>query len=310
MIIDTSFARAAVVLPKQHDRLKIYLVGAGGTGSYAAHHIARLAFELKETGRAVDLIIVDPDRVERGNIPRSNFSQAEIGRFKAQTLAERLTAAWGLEIGYVNEKLDYELHVKPNHDSHRQMTVFVGCVDNHLARREIHRSVEAAERYISNDAPNTWWIDGGNGKFSGQVLIGSTVKKCFAEDYFTSRAICKKLPAPSLLHPELLEIEKQIPARRNETARRLSCPELVRLGEQSLNVNSRVAVEINEMLTQFLLMNNLRRVAAYFDLESGTSRALYTTPETIAQAAAEAEEKKPRVSKTKKRQSNLDTQID
>ena len=301
MIIDTSFARAAVVLPKQFERVKIYLVGAGGTGSYAAHHVARLAFELKESGKAVDFIIVDPDKVERNNIPRSNFCAAEIGRFKAQTLAERLSAAWGLEIGYINEKLDYERHVKPSHDSSRQMTVFVGCVDNYLARGEIHRSLEAAERYITNEAPNTWWIDGGNGKFSGQVLIGSSVKKCFAEDYFTTRAICKKLPAPSLVHPELLESEKQIPPRRDTAERRLSCPELVRLGEQSLNVNSRVAVEISEMLTQFLLMNNLRRFAAYFDLESGTSRALYTTPEAIIQVLTVVQGKKLRRSKSKNR---------
>lgn len=304
MNIDTSFARAAVVLPRTCERLKIYLVGAGGTGSFAAHHVARLAFELKETGKKIDLIFVDPDRVERGNIPRSNFCQAEIGRFKAQTLAERLSAAWGLEIAYISEKLDYERHVKPDRDSHRQMTIFVGCVDNHSARREIHRCLEAAEKYAStNDAPSAWWIDGGNGKFSGQILIGSTVKKCFAEDYFTSLTICKKLPAPSVVHPELLEIEKQIPARRNEAARRLSCPELVRLGEQSLNVNSRVAVEINEMLTQFLLMNSLRRFAAYFDLESGTSRALYTTPETIAQAVTEVQGKKPHPSKIKQQNS-------
>lgn len=305
MIIDTSFTRAAVVLPKNYDHIKIYLVGAGGTGSYAAHALARLAFELNESGKTVSLTIVDHDRVERGNIPRSNFCQAEIGRFKAQTLAERLTQAWGLEISYVNEKLSYEQHVKPSRDSYKQMTIFVGCVDNHLARREIHRSLEEAEKYNSTkynptDAPNTWWIDGGNGKFSGQVLLGSTLKRCFAEDYFTSRTICKKLPAPSLLHPDLLEVEKPILVRRDETAvRRLSCPELVRLGEQSLNVNSRVAVEIGEMLTQFLLMKNLRRFAAYFDLESGTSRSLYTTPESIAQTLAVTEGKKLRSRRAK-----------
>ncbi len=64
------------------------------------------------------------------------------------------------------------------------------------------------------------------------------------------------------------------------------------------------------MLTQFLLMNNLRRFATYFDLESGTSRALYAAPETIAQTADEAEVKKQRSPKAKKRQLNLDTQID
>ena len=300
MIIDTSFARAAVVLPRAAERIKIYLVGAGGTGSYTAHHLARLVFELKETGKTVDLIIIDPDCVERGNIPRSNFCQAEIGRFKAQTLAERLSAAWGLEIAYANEKLGYEKHIKADKDSYRQMTIIVGCVDNHSARGEIHRCLEEAESYYSSDAPNTWWIDGGNGKFSGQVLIGSTVKKCKAEDCFTTASICKKLPAPSLFHPELLEIQEP-PARREETERRLSCPELVRLGEQSLNINSRVAVEIGEMLTQLLLTNSLRRFASYFDLESGTSRALYTTPDAIAKAIAEAESAKPRSSKSKKR---------
>ncbi len=300
MIIDTSFARAAVVLPRATERIKIYLVGAGGTGSYAAHHLARLVFELKETGKAVDLIIVDPDRVERGNIPRSNFCQAEIGRFKAQTLAERLSAAWGLAIAYANEKLDYEKHIKSDKDSYRQMTIIVGCVDNHLARREIHRCLEEAESYYSSDAPNRWWIDGGNGKFSGQVLIGSTVKKCKAEDCFTTASICKKLPAPSLFHPELLA-NAEPPARREETERRLSCPELVRLGEQSLNINSRVALEIGEMLTQLLLTNSLRRFASYFDLESGTSRALYTTPDAIAKAIAPNQSAKPRSSKNKKR---------
>ncbi len=300
MIIDTSFARAAIVLPKQNERIKIYLVGAGGTGSYAAHHLARLVFELKESEKAVDLVIIDPDKVERGNIPRSNFCQAEIGRFKAQTLAERLSAAWGLEIAYANEKLDYEKHIKSDKDSYRQMTIIVGCVDNHLARREIHRCLETVEGYYSSDAPNAWWIDGGNGKFSGQVLIGSTVKKCRAEECFTTASICKKLPAPSFLHPELLA-NAEPPARREETTRRLSCPALVRLGEQSLNINSRVAVEIGEILTQFLLTNSLRRFASYFDLESGTSRALYTTPDAIGKAVAEAESANPHSSKHKKR---------
>lgn len=237
----------------------------------------------------------------RGNIPRSNFCQAEIGRFKAQTLAERLSAAWGLEIAYVNEKLDYEKHIKADKDSYRQMMIIVGCVDNHLARREIYHCLEEAEGYYSSDAPNTWWIDGGNGKFSGQVLIGSTVKKCKAEDYFTTASICKKLPAPSVLHPELLENQEPPALRRDEAARRLSCPELIRLGEQSLNINSRVAVEIGEMLTQFLLTNSLRRFASYFDLESGTSRALYATPDAIAKAIAEAESTKPRSPGNKKR---------
>ena len=299
MNIDLSFARAATVLPKEHAKIKIYLVGAGGTGSFAAPAIARLAYELKERGKTVDLTIVDHDRVERGNIPRSNFCQAEIGRFKAQTIAERLSLAWGLEVGYANEKFDYEKHLKPdNSNSYRQITILVGCVDNHLARTEIHRSLVESERFVATDAPGVWWIDGGNGKFSGQVLIGSTIRKCGVGDCFTTASICRKLPAPSLVHPELLE-NQDTPPRRE--APRLSCPELVRLGEQSLNINSRVAVEIGEMLTALLLTNNLRRFAAYFDLESGTGRSLYCTPETVESVLRETKSVSAPQRKSKKR---------
>ena len=92
--IDLSFGQAAVVMPKEHTKLRLIQVGAGGTGSFTALVIARLMYELKESGKTAELLIVDPDRVESGNIPRSNFCAAEIGSFKAQTLAKRITLAW------------------------------------------------------------------------------------------------------------------------------------------------------------------------------------------------------------------------
>ena len=299
MTIDTSFARAALILPKEFNKLSFYIVGAGGTGSFAALNVARLCCELRTRGKATELTIIDPDRVEADNIPRSNFCAAEIGRFKAQTLAERISQAWSLEVGYACEKFDYEKHVKPNANGFKQTTVLVGCVDNHLARRELHLALQKCERYYSNEAPNTWWIDGGNGKFSGQVLIGSTVKIENTGNYFTTAAICRKLPAPSVFHPELLKPENVNPLPR-ESERAASCPERIRLGEQSLNVNSRVAVEIGEMLSALFLTNSLKRFAAYFDLESGTSHSLYCTPETIEKVLIEAAQTvKPKKRKVK-----------
>lgn len=293
MNLDLSFAKAARVLPKEFSKLKIYLIGAGGTGSFAAMNLARLLFELRRIGKAVEMTIIDPDVVESGNIPRSNFCAAEIGRFKAQTLAERITLAWGLEVSYANEKLNYEKHLKPNRNGFKELTILVGCVDNHLARIEIHRSVEEANKFNSHNAPEFWWIDGGNGKSSGQVLIGSEVKREKPENHFSSSTICKKLPAPSVIHPELLE-NREIPSPR-ESLERMDCAERVRRGEQSLNINSRVAVEIGEILTELLLTNSLRRFATYFDLESGTSRSIYCTPENITEALKQAENTKPKL---------------
>jgi len=292
MNLDLSFAHSARVLPKEFSKLKIYLIGAGGTGSFAAMNLARVSYELQRIGKAVEMSVIDPDIVESGNIPRSNFCAAEIGRFKAQTLAERISLAWGLEVAYSNEKFCYENHIKPDRNGYKELTVLIGCVDNHLARREIHRSLEEANKYNSHNAPECWWIDGGNGKFSGQVLIGSEVKRERTENHFSSSTICKKLPAPSVVHPELLE-NKEIPARR-ENSERLSCAERIGRGEQSLNINNRVAVEIGELLAELLLTNSLRRFATYFDLESGTSRSSYCTPESLSEALRQAQTIKPK----------------
>lgn len=296
MNLDLSFANSARVLPKEYSKLKVYLIGAGGTGSFAALNLARVLFELRRIGKAVEMTIIDPDVVESGNIPRSNFCAAEIGRFKAQTLAERITLAWGLEVSYSNEKLDFERQIKSKGNGFKELTILVGCVDNHLARREIHRSLEESNKYNFHNAPEFWWIDGGNGKSSGQVLIGSEVRREKPESHFSSSTICKKLPAPSVIHPELLE-NQEIPTRR-ESTERMSCAERIMRGEQSLNINQRVAVEIGEVLAELLLTNSLRRFATYFDLESGTSRSLYTTPESISHILNQAKPKLKRRSKS------------
>lgn len=282
--IDLSFARAAVVMPKEHTSLRFVVVGAGGTGSFVIPAIARLMFELKEArNKPVEMLIVDPDVVENGNVPRSNFCAAEIGAFKAQSLAKRITLAWGLECHYANELFDGEEHLKASASEYRSMTVIVGCVDNHFARHDIHLAIDKFRRYGSSDAPDIWWIDGGNGRSSGQVFLGSNTKRIKPDQHFAGTSICRSLPAPSLVHPDLLESEKP---SRLETHESISCPDRIRLGEQSLNVNQRVAIEMAEMLTEMFLTTSLKRFATYFDIETGTSRSLYCTPDQVAAAVS------------------------
>lgn len=275
MEIDLSFSQAAVVMPVEYNTLRFIVVGAGGTGSFVVPAIARLIYELKQQqNKSAEMLIVDPDLVESGNIPRSNFCFAEVGRYKAQTLAERVATAWGIETSFSCEKFDPEKHLKTSSSDYRSLTIIVGCVDNHLARREMHRALDGYRSY--GDASRVWWIDGGNGKASGQVLLGSTTKRLKPEQYFTGTSICRALPAPSLQHPDLLQSEK------TEAKSDASCPERVRLGEQGLNVNQRVAVEMAEMLSSMLLTRTLKRFAAYFDLESGTTRSAYCTSAAVS----------------------------
>jgi hypothetical protein len=89
-------------------------------------------------------------------------------------------------------------------------------------------------------------------------------------------------------------------SNRPQASEATTCAERIRLGEQSLNVNQRVAVEMSEILSELLLTQNLKRFATYFDLESGTSRSLFATPEKIEQAVSLAADKNRDASEQRK----------
>ncbi|MCP4517833.1 MAG: hypothetical protein GY824_21725, partial [Delftia sp.] len=83
------------------DHVNLVLVGCGGTGSFLALHLARLAWHAREQhGIEVALTFIDPDRVEARNVGRQNFVPAEIGACKAQSLASRYGLAFGLRIRF------------------------------------------------------------------------------------------------------------------------------------------------------------------------------------------------------------------
>ena len=293
MSLDLSFLNAKLVLPVDYKVVQFWLVGAGGTGSFMAMNLARLAFELKLAGKRTSIIIVDPDGVEEGNIPRSNFCFAETGANKAETLAGRIAQAWGIEVGFVKEGFHPALLQTKNDDwdvkysDSNKLTILVGCVDNHLARIQINETLKIYnEKGCDSSRPRLWWIDGGNGRDSGQVLIGNRLNEKEICESAHKSPILSLLPAPSLQRPELLQAEspKQISLQNQTPNDRITCAERIRLGEQSLNVNQRVAVEMAEVLAELLLTQTLKRFATYFDLDAGASRSLYSTPEAISAA--------------------------
>lgn len=292
MNVDLSFLNAKLVLPVDYKSVEFWLVGAGGTGSFMAMNLARLVFELKTLGKQTKIVIVDPDIVEEGNIPRSNFCFAEIGSNKAETLAARVNRAWGIEVGFIKEGFRPALLNSKSEDwsvrasNSNKLTILVGCVDNTQARLEMHETLKLHnEKSYDHSFPRLWWIDGGNGRDSGQVLIGNRLNEKEICRSALNTPILSLLPAPSLQHPELLQPDGENNKRSiGQANERLSCAERIRLGEQSLNVNSRVAVEMSEILSQLLLTQTLKRCATYFDLESGASRSVYNTPENILAA--------------------------
>lgn len=273
--LDLSFAGAATLMLPPTEKWNFVLVGCGGTGSWLALSVGRIARVLQERGKQTTIWFVDPDHVEEKNIPRQNFCQAELGQNKALTLAGRLSAAWGLDI-QVSRNLFNAKNVTGGHWArYDAVSIILGCVDNAAGRKEMARALELNR---AGQPHQLWWLDCGNVEHSGQVLFGSAVNRRQMDGAMVSRKICKALPAPSLVAPDLLK------ARPEETGKQMSCAEIQLANAQSLAVNQMVAAIATDYLTR-IVFGGLKRFGTYFDLTSGSMRSLYITGEEIAKFA-------------------------
>lgn len=242
---------------------RIIVVGCGGTGSFVAEGLCRL-IKGDQT-----LLLIDHDRVEPHNLRRQNFFAGDVGKFKSQALAERLSRQYSRRIGYSVYPFDRELlgeswgggmYTKIIHG------LIIGCVDNASARRDIAGSMD-----IGN-----WWLDAGNGNNSGQVLIGDTrylERLPGSFDKLTNEVL--HLPMPSLQLPSLLAA----PARPEH--KQQDCAEAIEIEEQSPVINQTMATLVLEFVYRFL-QGTLGWMGAYIDLDAGTLQTVPAEPVTVA----------------------------
>ncbi|RJX17573.1 MAG: thiamine biosynthesis protein ThiF [Desulforudis sp.] len=249
------------------DSLNLVLVGCGGTGSWLAPAVVRIArLIIEKFDKSVHVHFVDPDVVEAKNVFRQNFCQAEIGRNKADALAFRYSLAWGVEItAWAKHVSAVEIE-----GSYNSMYLLIGCVDRASARNEILRFTS---RHVC------WWLDCGNFSSAGQVILGSSLRR--PEDPFQLPGFCSWLPLPSAQHPELVS-DPPAPGEAGAFyASDLSCADLAMLDSQGMSINQRIAAEAADYLVRMLLTKDLNRFATYIDLASGSSRSRYITPENL-----------------------------
>jgi len=256
----------------QHARdAALVIVGCGGTGSFLAEAVCRLLI-----GRDADLFLVDLDRVEPHNVGRQAFDPGDVGRFKAQVLAERLAQRFGRTIGYSVLPYDRDLHACV-FDTRARLNLVIGCVDNAAARRAIGATLEQ----VHHRASPVWWLDCGNARNSGQVLLGNAVRREDLRGAFLPHlGQCSALPAPSLRRPDLLNA----PPEPAQSRAPLDCAQAIAAGEQGPTINQAVAA-VAASFVEKLLTGVCRWEAAYFDLDEGTLRALPPDPRTVAALA-------------------------
>lgn len=240
------------------ERYNVFLVGCGGTGSFLALHLARMAYHARERyHRDVRLTFIDPDVVEGKNIGRQNFAPAEVGQGKAHVLAFRYGVAFGLRIEFAARRFESKmLNVLPG------WTLVVGAVDNVAARRELARGARF------HGGRDLWWLDCGNHEHAGQVLLGNQDVEGPVIDEL---GVCTGLPLPSVQHPELVEAGE---LRMEDGGSPESCADLALRDVQGLMVNQAVATFAAQYVYRLVITGDLDVYATYFDLRVGSARSL------------------------------------
>jgi len=254
----------------------IVLVGCGGTGGFLADALCRLLI-----GRAATLTLVDPDVIEPHNVLRQNFARREVGQFKALALARRLAERYGREVCASVRPYDRETHAECFAQP-AALSLLIGAVDNAAARRALAATLAGGRWHGAYGYPlqPIWWLDAGNGRNSGQVLLGNTTRPDELRDAFipdgAGGGTCRALPAPSLQRPDLLEAPPQ-----SEALPPLDCAEAIAQDEQGATVNQYVAALLAGYVEQ-LLAGRCRWMRTVFDLDSGLHAAVPADPKLVA----------------------------
>lgn len=219
--------------------VKIIMLGAGGTGGHVAPHLYRLLYSLD---RPVKVIIADGDIVEHKNLVRQNFISADLGRNKAQVLAQRYASAFGMEVQYIPEFIEDEDRLaelvkpdtyQPSPYSYQRLeghSILIGAVDNNRSRQLCHQVFQKADNLI--------YIDSGNGEFTGQVVCGIRRK---GRTYYE--------PIGEI-YPDVLTDTDKFPTE-------LSCAEAALSAPQSIVANIMAATTIVSYLYNILILGSI-----------------------------------------------------
>lgn len=225
-------------------RIKVVVVGAGGTGSHVAAQLATLHMSMLALGHpyGLEVTVGDGDLVAEANIGRARYNVGDVGQAKAAILCHRINLSYGLDFDAVTEDLDEDSQCL------RSADVIFGCVDTRASRRMLHA-------VVANDArwSEVIWIDAGNGSTDGQVFMAAAKRGKFS------------LPSVVDFYPEILD------KQRDPVDPGPSCSMAEALVRQSCFVNLNAATHAVGMLSNLLRAGEIGYSGVYFDLKTGRS---------------------------------------
>ena len=142
----------------------VNLAGCGGTGSQVLSALSRISHTLTQLGHpGLHITTFDPDHVTEANLGRQLFSTSDVGLNKAIVLTSR-----------INRFFSTGWEAVPDFYKNEPANIIITCTDTVKSRMEIAETLlQKQDNNCSPFAKRMYWLDFGNTKNSGQVILGT-----------------------------------------------------------------------------------------------------------------------------------------
>jgi len=252
-----------------YNPIVVNLIGAGGTGSQVLTALGRMnhaLIELNHPGLFVRLF--DDDKVERANLGRQLFATAELKQYKAVALINRVNLFFGTNWKAITQRYDKATFKQQPDLSQAGLTI--SCVDTVQARLEIADILKTLHKHSGHGRNKpVYYMDFGNSRFSGQVLL-STIGK-------VPQPEMKKYQTVETL-PMITDEFRELLLASESTDKTPSCSLAEALTKQDLFINSALANTGASLLWQLFREGMLVNRGFFLNLKDFRMQPIKVTP--------------------------------
>ncbi len=230
--------------------ISVCLIGAGGTGSQVLTGLARMSHSLQQLGHAgFQVSLWDDDIITDANRGRQLFAECEVGLSKSAALITRTNRFFGTTWKAIEKPFTIDTATG-------RTAIYISCVDTAAARFGIAEVLDDLDVCPSHTDIPRYWMDFGNSKDTGQVILSSIrkIKQPKSEKFET----IGKLPFVTEEFGELLH--------RSDNDDTPSCSLAEALEKQDLFVNSVMAQIGCSLLWQLFLKGYTEQRGVFVNL--------------------------------------------
>lgn len=242
----------------------VNLVGAGGTGSRVLTHLASLDCTLRALGHpGLQVTLYDPDHVTEANFGRQLFSASEIGFNKAACLVSRVNNFFGIGWRAVPRIFPAKLKDLPRSEC---ANITITCTDNIKSRLDTDALLggAAAAGGFAEYAHPVYWMDLGNTKTSGQVVLGTLGKGVSQPSSGKYETVSSLKTVTQMVKYSSIEVKDTGP----------SCSQAEALNHQDLYINSALAVFGCDILWKMFRHGMIEHRGVYVNLDTLTTNPI------------------------------------